>query len=387
MKQPATRSSLRRLAPLAILPLLLGHPAAAAPADDPAKAKAEAPADPKAKLASKIEKYRKKYGEDMLVDVDDKLKILFVMGTDQRTLEEVKQRLTAHAAALQRDLFKHGLKNYLSVIVPKKWANPKVTGHFYPDWVDAATIGSNLMHEFTHALHYADQVGRDQYQPVWIMEGFASMYEDSKVVDGHAVPLVNHRLIRLQEEVRNKKYVSFEKMMTMERRRFTSQHYAQARYMCIWLHATGHLNQWYATYIEGFADDESGIAAMEKVCGKKIGELEKDWVEWLLEQEAPVLVLGPGSAGLGIGTKQLPDGIEITQLAPQGAAEKAGLAVGDALIRVGGERVIEMEELVVQLAKRKVGESVKIEYRRNGNYAETSASLTPLAAASEPVAP
>lgn len=340
------------------------------------------PAEPNAPPTSeaRLAKLKAKHGDSMLYEVDEKLKIIFAIGTDRRMLDEVKQRLTAHAEALQRDLFKHGRKDYLSVIVPRKWANPKVTGHFYPDWVDAATIGSNLMHEFTHALHYADQVGRGEYQPVWIMEGFASMYEDSVVVDGHAVPLVNHRLAELQQEVANKKYLPFEKMMKLEHRRFTSHHYAQARYMCLWLHASGRLNEWYATYIDGFKDDPSGSAAMEKVCGKKLGELEKDWVEWLLKQEAPKLVLGPGSAGLGVGARQLPDGLEITQLAPGGAAGKAGLKAGDALIRVGGERVIEMEDLVMALAKRKVGDVVKIEYRRDGNYAETSAELTPLAA-------
>ena len=353
-------------------------------ATDEKQAPPEQPADPKARLAAKLEKHRKKYGDGMLYEVDEKLKIIFVMGTDQRTLAEVKLRLTAHAEALQRDLFKHGLDDYLSVIVPKKWANPKVTGHFYPDWVDAATIGSNLMHEFTHALHYADQLGRGEYQPVWIMEGFASMYEESAVVDGHAVPLVNHRLVELQQEVRSGKYVPFEKMMKLEHRRFTSHHYAQARYMCVWLHATGRLTKWYATYIESFKEDPSGIAAMEKECGKKIGELEKDWIEWLLKQDPPKLALGPDSAGLGIGTKPLPDGIEINQLAPQGAAERAGLAVGDALIHVGGERVIEVEDLVVVLAKHKVGETVKIEYRRNGSYAETTAELKPLTGAPPP---
>lgn len=338
-------------------------------------------ADPKAGIAAKIAKYRKKYGDNMLYEVDDQLKIIFAIGTDKRMLDEVRQRLTAHAVALQRDLFKHGRTDYLSVIVPIKWANPRVTGHFYPDWIDAATIGSNLMHEFTHALHYADQVGRGEYQPVWIMEGFASMYEKSLVVDGRVVPLVDSRLGELQQEVGDNKFLPFEKMMKLEHRRFTSRHYSQARYMCMWLHATGRLNKWYETYTGSFKDDPSGIAAMEKVCGKVIGEIEKEWVEWLLKQEAPRFVPGPASAGLGIGIKQLPDSLEISQLAPQGPAEKAGLATGDALVHVGGERVIEMEDLVMVLAKHKVGETVKIEYRRNGTYAETSAVLTPLAAA------
>lgn len=346
----------------------------------PSRAGAE-PDPPPSTAVEGLAKLKKKHGDGLLYEVDEDLKIIFAIGTDKRMLDEVKQRLTSHAVALQRDLFKHGRTDYLSVIVPRKWANPRVTGHFYPDWIDAATIGSNLMHEFTHALHYADQVGRGEYQPVWIMEGFASMYEKSVVVDGHAVPLVDSRLAKLQQEVGDKKFLPFEKMMKLERRRFTSRHYTQARYMCMWLHASGRLNKWYETYTGSFKDDPSGIAAMEKVCGKVIGEIEKEWIEWLLQQESPKLVPGPGSAGLGIGIKQLPDGLEISQLAPQGAAEKAGLAIGDALVHVGGERVIEMEDLVMVLAKHKAGETVEIEYRRNGSYAGTSAVLTPLVAA------
>jgi hypothetical protein len=353
---------------------------AAPPATDESAPPPEQPADAKARLAAKLEKHRKKYGDGMLYDVDEKLKIIFVMATDQRTLDEIKQRLSAHAEALQRDLFKYGIKDYLSVIVPRKWANPKVTGHFYPDLVDAATVGCNLMHEFTHALHYADQVGRDQYQPVWLMEGIASMYENSEVVAGHVVPRVNHRLIELQQEVKGNKHLPFAKMMKLERRQFTSHQYAQANYMCMYLQATGQLPQWYAAYNEGFVADSSGIAATEHIYGKNINEVEKAWVAWLLQLDPPRVFPGPGAAGLGIAGKQLPDAVEIAQLAPQGAADKAGLAIGDALIRVAGERTIEQEDLLRVVGRHKAGDSVKIEYRRNGEYREISATLTPLTA-------
>lgn len=344
----------------------------------------EQPADGAARLAAKLDKWHKKYGEDMLYDVDDKLKILFVMGTDQRSLAEVKLRLSAHAEALRNDLFKFGSKDYLSVIVPKKWANPKITGHFYPDLVDAATTGCNLMHEFTHALHYADQVGRNQMQPVWLMEGFASMYESSEVVNGHVEPKLNSRLSGLQRELKDNKYLPFAKMMQLEHRQFTSRHYAQANYMCLYLHATGKLPQWYAAYNEGFAADSSGVAATEKIYGKKLEEVEKDWLTWVLKLEPPLLNRGPGAAGLDIASNQIPDAVEIAQLAPQGAAAMAGLAAGDALIRVDDQRTIETPDLVLALGRHQPGDTVKIQYRRNGQYHETTAALTPLAAAPQP---
>ena len=387
MNRPYLRHLATLLVPLAVWTTTV----VAAPPDEAAKKPADAdkpsadqPADPKARLAAKLEKHRKKYGDDMLYEVDDKMKIIFVMGTDKRSLEEVKQRLVAHAEALQRDLFKFGPKDYLSVIVPKKWANPKVTGHFWPDWVDAATVGNNLLHEFTHALHYADQVGRDQYQPVWLMEGFASMYENSEVVNGHVVPKINHRVIELQEEVKKKNYMPFAKMMQLERRAFTSHQYAQANYMCMYLQATGQLPKWYALYNEGFATDSSGIAATEKIYGKKIDEVEKDWVAWLLKLEPPRMFIGPGAASLGTVSNQLPDALEIAQLVPQAAADKAGLAVGDALIRVDGTRVIDREDLMAVLARHKAGDTVKIEYRRMGDYRDTTATLTPMPAMPQP---
>jgi hypothetical protein len=369
----------RLIASLALCASVDAAPAGAADKEQAAPAPA---VDLAADLAAKLEKHRRKYGADMHYEVDDQLKMLFVMGTDQRSLAEVKQRLTAHAAALQRDLFKHGRQDYLSVVVPRKWANPRVTGHFYPDFIDAATIGSSLMHEFTHALHYADQVGRGIYHPVWIMEGFATMYEESEVVDGHAVPKVNRRLGHLQQEVRDKKHLPFARMMNLERRRFTSHHYAQACYMCLYFHATGKLREWYAAYVDGAAGDPSGIAATARIYGKPVEEVEKDWIAWLLQLDAPRVADGPDAAGLGIATSQLPDAVEITLLAPDGAAAKAGLALGDALVRVDGKRVIEIDDLRSAIAGRKAGDRVKVEYRRGGEYLETEAALTLLSSIS-----
>ncbi|MEI7955958.1 MAG: PDZ domain-containing protein [Verrucomicrobiota bacterium] len=355
-------------------------------ADQP-QAPSEPPGDEAARLAARIDKLHKKYGEDMLYSVDEKLKIVFVMGTDERSLAEVKQRLSTHAEALQRDLFKYGPKEYLSVIVPRKWVNPKITGHFYPDLVDASNIGCNLIHEFTHALHYADQLGRNQMQPVWLMEGFASMYESSEVVNGHVEPKLNSRLAGLQRELKDNKILPFAKMMGLEHRQFTSHHYAQANYMCLYLHATGKLPQWYAAYNEGFSADTSGVAATESIYGKNLDEIQKDWLAWVLQLVPPPLGRGPGAASMDIASKPLPDAVEIEQLTPKGAAAKAGLAVGDALIRVDDQRIIDTQDLVMALGRHQPGDSVKVESRRDGQYHETSVILSPLTSPPPAVSP
>ena len=228
-------------------------------------------------------------------------------------------------------------------------------------------------------LHYADQVGRDQFHPIWIMEGLASMYEHSEVVDGHAVPKHTRRLARLQEEVKNGKFLPFPKMMGLERRRFTSHHYAQACYMSMYLHDTRKLPEWYAVYNTGFAEDPSGVNATEKVYAKSIGEVEADWVKWLLGLPTPIFRPAHGSPSLGIGATQIPDAVEINALAPRGSADQAGLKVGDALIRVDGERVIEIQDLINTLTRKRPGDTVEVEFRRDGNYHKTRAALTVLA--------
>ncbi|MEI7909387.1 MAG: hypothetical protein WCK77_07100 [Verrucomicrobiota bacterium] len=71
----------------------------------------------------------------MLYDFDDKLKNQFAMGTGQCSLAEVKLRQATHAEALQRDLFKFGPKDYLSVSVPSEMSHPE---------------GDRTIHSITH---------------------------------------------------------------------------------------------------------------------------------------------------------------------------------------------------------------------------------------------
>jgi hypothetical protein len=241
-----------------------------------------------------------------------------------------------------------------------------------------------LIHEFTHALHYADQAGRGQTHPVWLMEGLASLYEHSKIVDGHAVPQLTYRLANLQAEVRENHQMPFAKMMKLEHQQFTSHQYPQARYMFMYLYDTGKLREWYDAYTAGYATDSSGAAAWEKVYGKKLDEIEHDWAAWLLKLTPPTPANSPGSASLGISIKQLPDSIQIVDFAPSSGAQLGGLSAEDAIVDVDGQRIIDAEDLVEVLGRHKVGDKVKIEYRRAGEYRQTEAVLTPLPAVASP---
>lgn len=376
--KPITRFSLTLLAAGLSLPATALH-AQNAPAPAPAAEAAKTAPSAEEKHASRLERFKerltKKYGTNLFTGTDDKLKLYFGTDTDADTLAEVKQIMTDHAKALHRDLFVNEPTDYILVEIPSKWQNPKVTGHFYGDRVDAATIGCNLRHEFTHALHWADQQGRKQEHPVWTMEGLASLYESSKIIDGHSVPQPSHRLIGLQEQLRKNATVPFDKLVKFEHRQFTSMHYAQAHYMFMYLFQTQKLKAWYDTYTAGYDTDPTGQAAWEKVYGKPIAEIEKDWKTWALALTPPSIGREKGSPNLGIGTKQAPNGFEIAYLLPGGAAEAAGLALKDVILNVGDERTIDTEDLPNAVLKHKVGDKVPVRYRRDGKYNTVTVTL------------
>ena len=58
----------------------------------------------------------------------------------------------------------------------------------------------------------------------------------------------------------------------------------------------------------------------------------------------------------------------------------AGLVAGDVIIRLEGERVIGGEDLIGAVSQHKVGDKIKIEYRRGRDYPEVTVVLTPIVA-------
>jgi putative serine protease PepD len=60
-------------------------------------------------------------------------------------------------------------------------------------------------------------------------------------------------------------------------------------------------------------------------------------------------------------------GARIKSLSPGGAAEKAGLKVGDVITKVGDKRVLSVDQLIVDLREHKVGDSVQVTFLRGGS--------------------
>lgn len=266
--------------------LLAGHAGAQAPAPAPNRSAPPAPAAPSGGSKALLEELKAKYGEGFQYAIDDKLKLVFATNTDAQTLEAIRSRLSLHAAALQRDLFTHPLADYLTVVIPKEWKG-SAKGLYSPETrsVTAKSPGIVLIHEFTHALHFADQQALGQFHQNWIIEGLGALYESSRIIDGHSVPQSSHRLKIIQGLAKNKKHVPFETYVQFDQKAFMKapgNHYSQARYMLLYLFEKGVLKKWYDAYTAGFAGDPTGGKAMEKALGKPLAQIEADWLEWVV---------------------------------------------------------------------------------------------------------
>lgn len=231
----------------------------------------------------------KKYGEGYLIEVDEKQKLVFATGGDRTTLDDLRKKIVEHADVLHRELFPNGRGGYLAVVIPKEWRGT-AKGFFQMEEHTVllkSASGQVMHHEFTHAAHLADQEARGQLlHQNWIIEGLAALFENYRVENGRMVPLPNHRLKIIQNLARGGHHKPWETYVKFSQKEFMKEpgnHYSQARYMFIYVYEQGLLKKWYQAYVDGYAQDPTGGAALEKVFGKKLPEIEKDWVEWLLK--------------------------------------------------------------------------------------------------------
>ena len=253
---------------------------------------APGPASTPPSAATRLKSLREKLGDGFLYEVDDPLKLIFATSTDRKTLDEVRQRLTGQARALQGDLFSTGLKDYVTVVLPREWKG-SAQGFYQPEErsIIAKTPGMQLVHEFTHALHWDDMQAHGQFHQNWVIEGLATLFENSEVVAGHAVPRPDYRFKIIRRLAEGNHHVPWPTYVTWSQKQFMKapgNHYSQAQSMMAYLYATGNLKKWYDIYVAGFAQDPTGAAAFEKVFAKPLPEIETDWRDWLLKQPPPV---------------------------------------------------------------------------------------------------
>lgn len=147
--------------------------------------------------------------------------------------------------------------------------------------MNIATGTGTLVHEMTHALMKPDF----SRVPTWFNEGLASLFEQCLVREGSLVGLVNWRLPRLKQAIEEGKLVPLTKLVgsstTWFYRDKTGLHYAEARYFCFYLQEKKVLRKFYKQFRDHVKKDPTGRLFLEKLLGKPLPQVEKDWLEWV----------------------------------------------------------------------------------------------------------
>ncbi len=147
--------------------------------------------------------------------------------------------------------------------------------------MDISTGGGTLIHEMVHALRKYDF----PRMPVWFDEGLASLFEQCTLEDDHIKGLVNWRLGVFAAGFRKGGYVPLRELMSMDASLFSgigiSMHYAEARYLCLYMQELGILRSFYSAFRDGFSRDPTGAVFLAEAAGKPIEDLEKEWLDWV----------------------------------------------------------------------------------------------------------
>lgn len=147
--------------------------------------------------------------------------------------------------------------------------------------MNIATGTGTLVHEMTHALVRYDFPSI----PSWFNEGLGSLYERCSLNNKQILGYVNWRLPALQKAIENNSYTSLDKLLKTDYDEFygdrSDVNYSQARYLCMYLQEKGLLKKYYKSFRDTFDEDNTGKKQLEKVTGKSLNELDKDYVSWV----------------------------------------------------------------------------------------------------------
>jgi S1-C subfamily serine protease len=78
---------------------------------------------------------------------------------------------------------------------------------------------------------------------------------------------------------------------------------------------------------------------------------------------------------LGVGIQETAAGVEVTRIAPDSPAEKAGIKVGDVVTQYNGQRVEGMDQFSTLVRETPSGRDVKLGIVRNGAQQTITAKI------------
>ena len=341
----------------------------AAPAD-------EAPLATDAKALA--ETVQKQHGAGYATRIDTARHIVYVSAVDPRALDYVTKLLGEYADHQREFLFPLPLPWNVTVILPtvndyrKSVPASSAAGRYAPALrtLESISFSDVLVHEFTHALHHADQAQASQRHPVWILEGLATLFQRAAWKDGRFKVDVDPSLSALQEALRKEKAPSLAHLCEMDQPAFLADAavcYPASRYVMFYLYKQEKLKPFYETYKADYAADRTGATTLAKVLGKPLSEIDAEWRAWVLKLEPPWTPAHRVQAHLGVKMRTTDEGVEVAGFVRNSAAERGGvLRVGDVILAVDGQATPTAPDLTAAVQACKPGTTVEIEVVRGG---------------------
>lgn len=146
--------------------------------------------------------------------------------------------------------------------------------------INLSTGTGTLVHEMVHSMIDADFPSA----PTWFNEGFASLFEQSRIEEGSILGLNNWRYPILKKAIDTNSFVRLENLLTTTEEQFYDDqdgyNYAQARYLCYYLQQRGLLTTFYKRFKQQHVNDPSGIKTLTEIVKKDLNSFEKEWVNW-----------------------------------------------------------------------------------------------------------
>ena len=328
-----------------------------------------------------LERWLQRFGaERYRIERDGELNVIFASGVDTASMARTRTMLKELAPALSRSLFGAMPPDTVLIAIAthadaeRFFGDPQQSGLY--EHKDRSLIsrdtGSSLRHEFVHLMHWGHMQRLGQRHPIWIQEGLATLFEDWRARDDGSIEILpNLRQPKAHEHMRAGQSPSWSALARMSQDDFMAKadiNYPAVRSIFSWIAERGWLQRWYRAYIAMYAEDPSGIRALESVSGQPASRLEAQWREWVTDTGPGALAPGALTAGLGIEARDATDGIRITAVQPGSPADRAGLRSGDVVVAIGADDVHSLRDLMTALSRRNAGETAQIRFRRGGSY-------------------
>ncbi|MCP3903482.1 MAG: hypothetical protein GY715_07575 [Planctomycetes bacterium] len=246
----------------------------------------------------RMDDWKRRFGADRYrSDTDAELHLSFVTALDEEGHARLRRRVTRQAEHLAATLFEQPPGHNVLVAVPHPedaatlFHDPHVHGCYRHGLRQLVTTDTDvaLRHELVHAFHHHHMDRCGQEHPIWIQEGLGCLYESCRLDDdGALLPVVDDRHALVSRMAERGELPSWTTLMSMPRNQFMAEpatHYALARSVLAFIASEGALASWYRGYVDGFADDTTGIRALERALGAPVEQLEGLWRAWLSAAE------------------------------------------------------------------------------------------------------